>query len=269
MALSISTIVEIINVLQTINKCLSVIPIYNSRNYKCLIDSLRASTPIMDIYNSRNYKCLIDCKSRINAPRYIYNSRNYKCFIDGVAGVAIIVYLQQQKLQMFYRRLKPMQRGKVSTIVEITNVLQTGNIILGTVKSTIVEITNVLQTSHDAIVPTGIYNSRNYKCFIDKKTVIYDKNNLQQQKLQMFYRRYLKNTLQRYNLLLVYTKYFTQNFKEQSQRSILSPLQKTNFHSLLIIKTIIKLCILHRHPHLHKEIRNTKYPYPYGLHYRI
>ena len=54
--------------------------IYNSRNYKCLIDA--ASVPSESrIYNSRNYKCLIDDKQDISAA-LIYNSRNYKCLID-------------------------------------------------------------------------------------------------------------------------------------------------------------------------------------------
>ena len=33
--------------------------IYNSRNYKCLIDSAFVLSA-HEIYNSRNYKCLID-----------------------------------------------------------------------------------------------------------------------------------------------------------------------------------------------------------------
>ena len=34
------------------------------------------------IYNSRNYKCLIDLDKVVTGMTYIYNSRNYKCLID-------------------------------------------------------------------------------------------------------------------------------------------------------------------------------------------
>ena len=97
-----STIVEIINVLQTQVLMVQAYLIYNSRNYKCLIDPLMVAL-LPKIYNSRNYKCLIDC--RLNKSScLIYNSRNYKCLID-------LLYGQLQAVQ--------------STIVEIINVLQT------------------------------------------------------------------------------------------------------------------------------------------------
>ena len=56
--------------------------IYNSRNYKCLIDYCRAFESCL-IYNSRNYKCLIDPLKHTYG-HLIYNSRNYKCLIDSL-----------------------------------------------------------------------------------------------------------------------------------------------------------------------------------------
>ena len=36
------------------------INIYNSRNYKCLLDICPPGCQLLIIYNSRNYKCLLD-----------------------------------------------------------------------------------------------------------------------------------------------------------------------------------------------------------------
>ena len=76
----------------------------------------------------------------------IYNSRNYKCLIDLEHSIVVLQ----------------------STIVEIINVLQTRRYYEQYDESTIVEITNVLQTNKYLNDSYLIYNSRNYKCFIDK-----------------------------------------------------------------------------------------------------
>ena len=77
-----STIVEIISVLQTFLERVRRGIIYNSRNYKCLIDQI-CRYIFFSIYNSRNYKCLIDYVLRTRRFE-IYNSRNYKCLIDSI-----------------------------------------------------------------------------------------------------------------------------------------------------------------------------------------
>ena len=56
--------------------------IYNSRNYKALIDSMAFANQ-SPIYNSRNYKALID-RQNIHLTEQIYNSRNYKALIDQI-----------------------------------------------------------------------------------------------------------------------------------------------------------------------------------------
>ena len=54
--------------------------IYNSRNYKGLLDS-QPYIIIVQIYNSRNYKGLLDLKD-MELKQKIYNSRNYKGLLD-------------------------------------------------------------------------------------------------------------------------------------------------------------------------------------------
>ena len=122
---SLSTIVEITNILQTTPVYRQAASIYNSRNYKYFIDQ-GANALVRSIYNSRNYKCFIDLYPPLKL-LLIYNSRNYKCFIDVIAIASIWYDLQQQKLQMFYRPTSVISSLSVSTIVEITNVLQTTN----------------------------------------------------------------------------------------------------------------------------------------------
>ena len=54
--------------------------IYNSRNYKGLLDFIRDYRKKY-IYNSRNYKGLLDIEDW-GRTIYIYNSRNYKGLLD-------------------------------------------------------------------------------------------------------------------------------------------------------------------------------------------
>ena len=78
--------------------------IYNSRNYKSLLDQDETEILLPVIYNSRNYKSLLDLQQRFNSSCNIYNSRNYKSLLDPI----------------------PQRRELCgSTIVEIIRVFQT------------------------------------------------------------------------------------------------------------------------------------------------
>ena len=89
-----------------------------------------------------------------------------------ICNTKVQYFSQLTKLKMFYRHSLHIAYPAESTIVEITNVLQTlirGSVGVG---STIVEITNVLQTIRFLEECRPIYNSRNYKCFIDRQTML-------------------------------------------------------------------------------------------------
>ena len=58
------------------------VTIYNSRNYKGLLDR-GPDAGFPRIYNSRNYKGLLD-NYVIHSCPLIYNSRNYKGLLDAV-----------------------------------------------------------------------------------------------------------------------------------------------------------------------------------------
>ncbi len=58
--------------------------IYNSRNYKGLLDNAD-SIVYRHIYNSRNYKGLLDSINN-RSPSLIYNSRNYKGLLDAFSA---------------------------------------------------------------------------------------------------------------------------------------------------------------------------------------
>ena len=79
----LSTIVEIISVLQTKNKSGLVSQIYNSRNYKCLIDFFLSNT-------YRRESTIVEITNVLQTVNYRVCPR----------------HLQQQKLQMFYRQDK-------------------------------------------------------------------------------------------------------------------------------------------------------------------
>ena len=174
---------------------------------------------------------------RLLRPQHsIYNSRNYKCFIDCCDSFAVHIISTIVEITNVLQTIRTNKASReVSTIVEITNVLQTKYLTYSFVYnlqqqklqmfyrryctlgghngSTIVEITNVLQTGINGKEYGGIYNSRNYKCFIDSrprsiclnastiveitnvlqttKSVKPNLSYLQQQKLQMFYRQSL------------------------------------------------------------------------------
>ena len=63
--------------------------IYNSRNYKGLLDFIRDYRKKY-IYNSRNYKGLLDIEDW-GRTIYIYNSRNYKGLLDFTTGELVIL----------------------------------------------------------------------------------------------------------------------------------------------------------------------------------
>ena len=142
-----STIVEILCVLQTCLTSKHVGKIYDSRNSLCLIDKMVTwhnilKSTIVEIL------CVLQTTLRTLQYREIYDSRNSLCLIDiHIQNQLEIYYLRQQKFFVSYRQ-EPHKSGRIgSTIVEILCVLQTRLTRKArTPRSTIVEILCVLQT---------------------------------------------------------------------------------------------------------------------------
>ena len=120
----LSTIVEIIQVLQTIMDITLLMKIYNSRNYPSPIDP-SSHAPIS--LHLQQQKLSKSYRLRYFQVEFvaIYNSRNYPSPIDDDILDFKNLYLQQQKLSKSYRQRKASERPRQSTIVEIIQVLQT------------------------------------------------------------------------------------------------------------------------------------------------
>ena len=168
----LSTIVEIVWVIQTKKLYLRGIVIYNSRNCLGHIDHL-CTVCSHTIYNSRN--CLGHIDLHVStSPKFIYNSRNCLGHIDYTTGGGSENDLQQQKLFGSYRHVKFTVEGEVN--LQQQKLFGSYRLVLQTLSlttSTIVEIVWVIQTTAGIIKTIrSIYNSRNCLGHIDHSVVL-------------------------------------------------------------------------------------------------